>query len=327
MKQLANWSAIGMFLILIMGALVTKTDSGRGCGDDWPLCNGKFIPAYTISSFIEYSHRLVVGVVTLLLMATIILVFRYVKRKDAKLFVTGAVLFTIIQAIMGAMAVNSPQSATILALHFGLSLLAFACTLLLALVFTKWGGYASPYGLEAISEKKLPLSFGNLKSTAQPVKSGSITGGFRIMVWGTAVFCYVVVYLGAFVRHSESSGGCAGWPLCNGQIIPEISGATGIVFTHRVAALLLFICILTLFLISKKSTDYSDRWVQGSKWTLILVLTQIISGAIVTWAIGDELLYLLTGMIHAVIIACLFGMLSYLCVLTFYYDKRDTSKI
>lgn len=73
-----------MFLILAMGALVTKADAGRGCGDEWPLCHGKFVPAHTISSFIEYSHRLVVGIVTIILIATFILVFRYVKRKDAK---------------------------------------------------------------------------------------------------------------------------------------------------------------------------------------------------------------------------------------------------
>src|SRR4051812_19132343 len=49
-QRLANLSAIGMFLILAMGALVTKADAGRGCGDEWPLCHGKFVPAHTISS-------------------------------------------------------------------------------------------------------------------------------------------------------------------------------------------------------------------------------------------------------------------------------------
>jgi cytochrome c oxidase assembly protein subunit 15 len=300
-QRLANLSAIGMFLVLVMGALVTKTESGRGCGDDWPLCHGKFVPAYTISSFIEYSHRAVVGIVTLILVATVFFVFRYMKRRDAKLFAAGAALFTFIQAIMGALSVLWPQSSAILALHFGLSLLAFACTLLLALVFTKWGDYAVS-------------------------NNGSLTRGFRIFVWVTAIYSYFVVYLGAFVRHTVSSGGCAGWPLCNGQFIPDLYGATGIVFAHRIAALLLFICILFLYLTARKSYSLSDKMVQGSKWALILVLVQVFSGAVVTWSTTNELFYLFAGMVHAIIIAFLFGLLSYLCVLTFYYTKPAYSK-
>jgi cytochrome c oxidase assembly protein subunit 15 len=300
-KTLANFSAIGMFLVLVMGALVTKTESGRGCGEDWPLCHGKFIPAYTISSLIEYSHRAVVGVVTLLLLATTVLVFRYIKRRDARLFVAGAVFFTLIQAVMGALAVLWPQSSAVLALHFGLSLLAFACTLLLALVFTRWGDYASR-------------------------ADGTLTAGFRVFVWVTAIYSYIVVYIGAFVRHTVSSGGCTGWPLCNGEFIPELSGATGIVFTHRVAALLLFFCILFLYLAARKSYNHTDPMVLGSKWAFILVLAQVISGAVVTWSTANESFYLFAGLLHAIIVACLFGLLSYLCVLTFYYTKAPNLK-
>ncbi|MEW9700684.1 heme A synthase [Paenibacillus sp. SI8] len=293
-QRLANLSAIGMFLILAMGALVTKADASRGCGDDWPLCNGKFVPAYTISSFIEYSHRLVVGVVTLLLVATFILVFRYVKRADAKWFITGTVAMTLIQAVMGALAVVWPQSSIVLALHFGLSLLAFAFALLLALVFTPWGQFQ---------------------------RNKRINPGFKALVWITAIYSYVVVYLGAFVRHTVSSGGCSGWPLCNGEVIPELSGATGIVFTHRVAALLLFFCILFLFLQAKRRYESSDRLVSGSKWSLIFVLLQVFSGAVVTWSMGNEVAYLFTSMIHAMIVACMFGFLCYLCVLTL-FDRK-----
>ncbi|MFC5447619.1 COX15/CtaA family protein [Paenibacillus aestuarii] len=293
-KTFANLSAIGMFLILAMGALVTKTEAGRGCGDDWPLCNGKFIPAYTISSFIEYSHRLVVGIVTVILIITLYLVFRYVKRSDARWFISGTVLMTLIQALMGAAAVVWPQSSIVLALHFGLSLLAFAFSLLLSLVFTSYGDYSR-------SQRILP--------------------GFKTMAWFSVVYCYVVVYLGAFVRHTVSSGGCVGWPLCNGEVVPELSGATGIVFIHRIAAVLLFICLLFLYLQAKRHYSSSDRLVTGSRWALIFVLLQIVSGAVVTWSIGHDVAYLFAGMVHAMIVAGLFGFLCYICVLTI-YDRK-----
>ncbi|MGG1517482.1 COX15/CtaA family protein [Paenibacillus oryzisoli] len=288
-QRLANISAIGMFLILAMGALVTKADAGRGCGDEWPLCHGKFVPAHTISSFIEYSHRLVVGVVTLVLIATFYLVFRYVKRSDAKFYITMTVVMTLIQAAMGALAVIWPQSSLVLALHFGLSLLAFAFSLLLALVFTPFGQF--------LPQKR-------------------ISSGFKTLVWSTTIYSYIVVYLGAYVRHTTSTGGCTGWPLCNGEVIPEFKGATGIVFTHRIAALLLFFCILALYLQARRHYQGSDKLWFGSKWALITVTLQVISGAVVTWSMGNETAYLFTGMIHAMIVACMFGFLCYLCVLT-----------
>ncbi len=140
MKRFSYASAIGMFLILVMGALVTKTESGRGCGEDWPLCNGRFIPAYTIESLIEYNHRLVVGAVSMILLATALLVWIYSKRSDAKFYVSGALLFTLLQAVLGALAVVWPTSSAVLALHFGFSLIAFAFTLLLAIIYSPYGG-------------------------------------------------------------------------------------------------------------------------------------------------------------------------------------------
>lgn len=43
-KPIAIITSIVMFLVLIGGALVTKTESGLGCGRSWPLCDGQLIP-------------------------------------------------------------------------------------------------------------------------------------------------------------------------------------------------------------------------------------------------------------------------------------------
>ncbi|NOU92818.1 heme A synthase [Paenibacillus sp. LMG 31456] len=295
LKRFSFASMYGMFLILVMGALVTKTESGRGCGDDWPLCNGKFIPAYTIESIIEYSHRFVVGVVGIILLITMLLVLFYSRSKEAKWFVSGAMLFTVLQAILGAMAVIWPQSSAVLALHFGFSLMAFAFTLLLALVFTRFGS-----------------------SMSGPPSTLSI--GVRWGVALTLIYSYAVVYLGAFVRHTEASGGCIGWPLCNGQVIPEMIGATRIVFAHRVGAIILFLIIMWLFMAIRSQNGKQDNAYQAAKWALILVVLQIFSGAFVTLSLGYDW-YLIASLIHAVLIACLFGILCYLCVLALQAGK------
>ncbi|OXM87184.1 COX15/CtaA family protein [Paenibacillus rigui] len=290
MKRFSFASMYGMLLILVMGALVTKTESGRGCGDDWPLCNGKFVPAYTIESIIEYSHRFVVGVVGLILLAATILVFVYSKRKDAKWYVGGAMLFTILQAILGAMAVVWPQSSAVLALHFGFSLMAFAFTLLLALVFTRYGTMLARAG-------------------------GTLSSGLQKGVWLITIYCYAVVYLGAFVRHTNSSGGCVGWPLCNGQVIPELTGATGIVFLHRLGAIVMFILLLWLYIAIRAQREPKDNMVLAAKWSLIFVILQIFSGAFVTYSMTSDW-YLIASLLHTVLISCLFGILCYLCVLS-----------
>src|SRR5690606_691490 len=98
-----------MFLVLVAGTMVTKMDAGRGCGDDWPLCNGKFIPAYTLESFLEYNHRLISGIVGILVVAAFVVVWRYLREhKEAVFYAASALFFTIFQAILGAMAVKWP---------------------------------------------------------------------------------------------------------------------------------------------------------------------------------------------------------------------------
>ncbi|CAG7647250.1 heme A synthase [Paenibacillus allorhizosphaerae] len=298
LKRFSFASMIGMFLILLMGALVTKTESGAGCGDDWPLCNGKFIPAYTIESMIEYSHRFVVGIVSLILLATMILVFMYSKRKDARWYISGAMFFTMLQAVLGALAVIMPQSSLVMALHFGFSLLSFAFTLLLALVFTRFG------------------------ESMQRSNGTTLTKGVRVAIWSVLVYCYVVVYLGAFVRHTESLGGCIGWPLCNGQVIPELTGATAIVFVHRVAAAILGITVLLLFLVIRTQARSDSSLYQATRLSLIFVVLQILSGGFVTLAIGYDV-YLLASLLHTLIVSCLFAMLCYLSITSLQSAERS----
>ncbi|MFH5181959.1 heme A synthase [Paenibacillus sp. TAB 01] len=300
LKGFSFASMFGMLLILVMGALVTKTESGRGCGDDWPLCNGKFIPAYTIESIIEYSHRFVVGVVGMVLLVAMVLVFVYSKRKDAKWFVGGAMFFTILQAILGALAVIWPQSSSVLALHFGFSLMAFAFTLLLALVYTRYG-------------------------TILAQAAGTLTSGLQKGIWLVTIYCYAVVYLGAFVRHTDSSGGCVGWPLCNGQVIPELSGATGIVFLHRLGAIVMLILLVWLYVAVKAQREPKDNMVIAAKWSLIFVILQIFSGAFVTYSMTSDW-YLIASLLHTILISCLFGILCYLCVLSLQSGRQDNGQ-
>ncbi|MFP3422549.1 heme A synthase, partial [Bacillus sp. SIMBA_161] len=87
--------SVGMLLILLGGALVTKTDSGMGCGRNWPDCNGNLIPReITPEVLIEFSHRLVTGTVGILIVILAVWAWRkFGHVRETKFLAFMAVFF------------------------------------------------------------------------------------------------------------------------------------------------------------------------------------------------------------------------------------------
>jgi cytochrome c oxidase assembly protein subunit 15 len=304
-RLLVLLSCIGMFFVLIAGVLVTNTDSGRGCGTDWPLCHGRFVPAYTVESFVEYTHRLTSGIVGLLVGATFLvtLFWKPAKQKENLLYAGGALLFTIMQAILGAMAVVWEQSSLVLALHFGISLFAFTCTWLLVSLTRR---QSLDVGGEAAAAQKAVQS---------PALLTLPKALFRSIV-AVIIYCYGVVYLGAYIRHTSSGGACEGWPLCNGEIVPELTGTVAVAFLHRLAALLLVILIAILVVYVRRAAGKSSELTSIANKAFILVVLQVLSGGLLAVTISNEDVYIFTGLIHTVIISALFTMLVLLAIRT-----------
>lgn len=312
MRHLSLWTMIGMLFVLTGGALVTKTDSGAGCGTDWPLCNGKFVPAYTIESMIEYSHRFVSGIVGLMVLVITILVWTKLKnRKDARFFSAVTLLFTFFQAWLGAAAVMWSQNDFVMATHFGFSLIAFASSLLLAFV------------LRDVDKDPKEQSW-QLNVINTDVR---IRAQFRGFVYVTTLFCLYIVYTGALIRHTESTSGCVGWPLCNGALIPDLSNtAVAIAFIHRIGSVLLLLVVAGMSWIALR--DYGTvKEIRFSAYaSLVLILAQIISGGLVALSLTSDLGFLLSSLLHTVLVAALFGILCYLCELSWQWRTRPADK-
>lgn len=297
LKGLAVVTTVFMFLVVFVGTMVTKTGSGDGCGRSWPLCEGTWLPQSTIESYIEYSHRVVSGIVGILITVLLIWAWRACKgRRDARLLVTASFLFTVIQALLGAAAVLWDQSPLIMALHFGVSLVAFASVLLFTIILYRW--------------------------ESRPVQM-AFTKGYRNAVLAVTVYTYVVVYTGAFVIHSNSSGGCGRWfPLCDGKWFPGLTGASGIQFVHRLSAFLLMVAVLALMVVTIRwYKQRRDLYLAGMGSGLLVVL-QILSGGLMVWA-G---LNLFTRLLHATLIMLLFGALSYMCMEVFRRPPQETDQ-
>ncbi|TFE24253.1 COX15/CtaA family protein [Cohnella luojiensis] len=302
-RLLTLLTCIGMFMVLIAGVLVTNTDSGRGCGSDWPLCNGRFVPAYTVESMVEYSHRMISGLVGLLVGAAYLVTWFWkpARHKENVLYAGGALLFTLMQAVLGAMAVVWEQSSLVLALHFGISLFAFTCTWL----------------LYTVAKRQDLQQSGQPNDSSRMIKPQTVLtfpkAMFRSIV-AVLVYCYGVVYLGAYIRHTSSGGACEGWPLCNGEIVPELTGSTAVAFAHRIAALLLLVLIAVLVIYVRKSAGNSSELASIANKALALVFLQVISGGLLAFTISSEDVYIFTGLLHTIIISALFSMLVLLAI-------------
>ncbi len=102
------WGVFGYSLLAILwGYFLRISESGDGCGTDWPLCHGAVVPqAAEFSTFVEFTHRLSSGVVLLLVMAMAIWAFKAFPRGAAVRKGAGAaLLLTLSESLFGAVLV------------------------------------------------------------------------------------------------------------------------------------------------------------------------------------------------------------------------------
>ncbi len=292
-RRLGVVTTVGMFLVVVMGTLVTNTNSAQGCGNQWPLCKGQFIPQFAVSTFIEFSHRSVTALETMLVLAlTAGVLWFWRSRLEIKILAPVMIVFLLLQAALGAMAVVWLEPPFVLALHFGVSLISFASILLTTLFI---------YELD----------------TWDALRDVAIPRGFVALVWGLIVFTYFVVYLGAYVRHNNDSLACVGWPLCNSHIYPGFAGGVGIVFSHRLSALLLTAGIVWLFVWARRLRPSRPDLYWASIAAVITVVLQSLMGAFVVLSRLD----LFSTLAHGGVIALLFGVQCYLCLHTFHRPR------
>jgi cytochrome c oxidase assembly protein subunit 15 len=288
LKWLGVVTTFVMLIVLIGGALVTKTDSGLGCGNEWPLCHGQIIPEdIKMETIIELSHRAVSGAAGLLVLALSIGSWRIIGHKrETKFLAALAFFFLLAQALIGAAAVKWGQNDFVLALHFGISLISFASVLLLTLLIFE-------------VDKRFDAS--------------NIVIDKR-MKWhtiGVTLYSYMVVYTGALVRHTEASMVCGSWPMCGNDSFLPSNMYQWIQMGHRAAAGLIFIWIAYITYLAVK--HYNQQRVLYWGWLIAfgLVLLQVIAGAFIIWTN----LNLYIALAHALFISCLFGVLCYFILL------------
>jgi cytochrome c oxidase assembly protein subunit 15 len=278
-----------MFLVLIGGALVTKTGSGMGCGRSWPLCHGQVLPQHlTPELIIELAHRVVSGSEGVMVLILSIWTWKEIGHiRETKFLSFLSFFFLLLQGLIGAAAVMWGQNGFVLALHFGISLISFAALFLLTLLIFE-------------VDKKFE---------ADKLVIDKRMGRHIVFV---SIYSYMVIYTGALVRHMKASLVCRDWPLCinNSLVLPE-NIYEWVQMGHRLAAGLIFIWIAYITVMTIKHYRHQKVLYWGWIIALCLVSLQVVAGSLIIFT----KLNLYIALLHAFFITCLFGVLSYFLLL------------
>ncbi len=231
LRNTAYVCAFFAYVLIVFGAFVRITGSGLGCGDQWPLCNGRIIPPLDdVAVIIEYGHRLTAVGLSVLVVVLIGLAIAQRRQPGgsgaggtfAPAMVATALL--VVQILLGAVTVWLDLAAAAVVLH-----LATAMALLAALLIT---------GLRAGTRAEHPAQ----SAGASTRRSAHVAAGL-----GAAA-----ILLGGLTATSGAGPLCLGFPLCNGQVWPSGPGLVHIHWTHRLVAYALFFHALGLAMAARR---------------------------------------------------------------------------
>jgi heme A synthase len=220
-RALAIAAACAGWALVAVGGVVRVTASGLGC-PHWPICTSRALPLDTRASAIEYSHRAVVALVVVLVVALAAGAWRsYRSRPDILWPATAAVVLVPFQALLGAVAVWLDLPGWVVAFHFVIGMLFLATIVAAAAAsFRQTGAPASP--------------------------------GFARLAVSTVAVGLLLVSVGAAVVATDAATACGThWPGCNGGFASG-GGEAWLQVAHRMLAYTVAGLALALLVLARR---------------------------------------------------------------------------
>lgn len=220
---MATATALLTFGLIVFGAVVRVTDSGLGCGSDWPLCNGTiFPPLDNVTAWIEWLHRLFALLIGLFGLGTLATGWRAYRAWNvtALNFALIAAFLFVVQSALGALVVVMELPPTFVTLHLGVSMLLLGALL-----------------VASVATRHRPVV---QSSTPQAQQAAAL-------VYVNTAFALVIILTGALVRGSGATLACTDYPLCGGEVLPIAQGQLALIHMfHRLAVAAFGVTLLLL---------------------------------------------------------------------------------
>lgn len=233
LRGLALASVLSAFALIILGGVVRVTGSGLGCGGDWPLCDGRLLPAATAEDIIEWSHRWVAAaIVGPLIIATAAVTWLGFRRERwLTIPAAAAVIMLLLQGGLGGVTVLTELPGAIVAAHLALAQALLGCLILLLV---------AAYRRPTATVSSLP----DPAAPASPAMSR-----FPRLTMLSALAAYLLILSGALVTATPGAlAACPDWPLCQDWNLPLAHLPAVNMFHRIVAALAGLLLIYTLHL-------------------------------------------------------------------------------
>ncbi|MXW21867.1 MAG: heme A synthase [Candidatus Dadabacteria bacterium] len=286
--MLAKTALALLFILLIWGNAVSGLKAGLAC-PDWPLCHGEIIPPFRWDIYVEFSHRVIGGITSIVLFILCYRRFRAYK-KNYRILPLLVVLLLLFQIVLGGIVVLAKLPVNLTTIHFTNAIIIFSITLYM-------------------------VYFDGVRRKPDFHFSGPAGLFFALFV-----LVFIQASLGAYVRHLEAGLACPDFPTCLGYWIPpELSGKVLAHFSHRTVAYLLTVLFIGVMFISRKSERLKEAR-KNMSWAVALLFLQIGLGILV---VTSKLVFYVTA-VHLAI-----GLLILsLCLLTWfrYISKNSVTK-
>ncbi|MFA7248822.1 MAG: COX15/CtaA family protein [Dehalococcoidia bacterium] len=249
-------SVLATIVLIAMGSTVRTNGAGLGC-PDWPLCYGGILPPLEILAILEWVHRFIVTIISVLVLTQTAIAW-FLRGRDPMLWKLGllSVLVLFIQALLGGVTVllgNVPWSV---AIH-----LIAALTLLAVLTVMSACAILGPNRTRIAGAERADF--------------------VRAAMWAAAS-TWIVLLFGAYVVQAGAGPACTTWPLCDGAPIPFLTGSyvSHVHWLHRITVVLGAGVITWLFLYVRGMHGAGRMLQRGAHSLIGLYGLQVLSGAL-----------------------------------------------
>jgi heme a synthase len=285
-------AAVAAWALVAVGGVVRVTESGLGC-PHWPLCTANALPLDQRASMIEYSHRALVALVSVLVVALAVSAWRG-RRSRPELLGPAlvAVVLVPLQALLGAAAVWLELPGWVVAFHFLVGLLFLA-----AIVATAMAAWQRPHGSASIG-------FVRLARAGVLVGLAGVSVGAAVVATGAGTACG------------------AQWPACNGGFAAG-GGHAELQVAHRMLAYTLAVLAAALLVLALRGRGPR---LAGSL-PLLAVLAQTGFGIGIVLAGGGGRAYEILAGLHEAGAGAVWALLIALAALARPAKKRARSPV